>query len=87
MAEHFVTSLSYVVSRGNFGEFFANYDTSIKFEDCVASRRASAGSMEALLTRNMALAMDEAAAVGRIQQQGRVESGVRDKSAGTCPGL
>ena len=87
MAELFVTSLSHVTSLscGNFGEFFANYDTSIKFENCVASRRVSA--MEALLTRNMALAMDEAAAVGRIQQQGRVESGVRDNSAGTCPGL
>ena len=32
-----MTSLSHVASPGNFGEFFANYNTSIKFEDCVAN--------------------------------------------------
>ena len=81
MAEHFVTSLSYVVSRGNFGEFFANYDTSIKFEDCLANidvteslgqvRDSTAFSnfVQLLLTLNTELAMDEAAAAGRIQQQ------------------
>ena len=30
-------SLSQVVGRGNFGEFFANHNNSIKFEDCVAN--------------------------------------------------